>query len=459
MSLGGRYAPIKDFVPLKAGSAIGDRAIGGAGFYEGGRDVRVFVASPSQIFEVVARLPVNVSKIGGYSANADWGWSFEQFGDTVIAAARGVPQLQFFTLSSSTNFADIATGPGFSDGVFRIREFLFSVYDTTVKNSAFNNFTDWVPDSGTQAGEFELPSDGGQFVGGVGGQFGLIFQERKVNRLIYNGPSGPAFSRDEIEDKRGALGPHAFTRYGQSVFFASEDGFFITDGNSSERIGDGKVDRYFASRLNYSYRARVSMAVDVEQKRLEVIFPTGGSTRPNEKLIYADGRWTHDDCEQDLIFEAPRPGVSIDDDEAIAAIAGSSIIDSVGIPIDSSVWRESRKQIMGVNYGGEVGTFEGPNRAATLETGYGEAAPTRMGFVSEVWPVTDAETCSIGMTTKLKRLSDVPVDHTISAMNTDGFCPVLLEAHWIKARLNIPHGTNWTEATGVNWDVEPSSEF
>lgn len=459
VSLSGRYAPIKDFLALKAGAAVADRAIGGAGFYEGGTDVRTFVATTAAIYEIVARVPVDISKIGGYAANPDWAWTFEQFGENVIAAGRGVSQLQTFNLGSSSVFADLATGPGLSDGVFRIREFLFSGVGVTISNSAFNDFTDWVPDSGTQAGAFDLPTDGGMFVGGVGGQFGLIFQERKVHRLVYSGNVGTPFSRDEIEDKRGALGPHAYTRYGSSVFFASEDGFFITDGNKADPIGDGKVDRYFASRLNYAQRARVSMSVDVEQKRLEIIFPTGGNSRPTEKLIYSDGRWTHDDCEQDLIFEAPRPGISINDDEAIEAVAGSSIIDEVNIPVDSSVWRESRKQIMAVNYAGEVGTFEGPNRAATLETGYGEVAPSRLGFVSEVWPITDAASCTVSITTKLKRLSDDAVDHPISAMNTHGFCPVLCEARWLKARQQIPYDQAWTEATGINWDVEPSGEL
>lgn len=462
VSLGGRYAPDKDFLALKTGAAIGDRCLGGKGFYENGVNARLFVADAGKIYEVVARVPVDKSKIGGYAVNPDWGWTFEQFGETIVASAKGLSQLQFFTFGSSTAFADIATGPGNSDTIFRVREFLFSAYNRTLKNSAFNNFTDWVPDSGTQSTEFDLPSSGGNIVKGVGGQFGIVFQERKVHRLTYQGSSGAPFQRDEIEDKRGALGPHAVCRYGALTFFASEDGIRVTDGASeSEALGNNSVDRYFASRLNYVRRARVVMACDVKEKLLRIAFPAGGNERPNEMLIYSigDRRWTHDDCELDMLFEAPRPGVAIDDDTGIAAIAGSSVIDNVNVPIDSSAWLESRKQIMAVNFSGEVGTFEGPNRAATVETGYGEIQPGRKGYVSEIWPLIDAGTINCSVTTKLARLSDTPVNHPISAMNEFGFCPVDVEARWMRIKSEVPYGQSWSECVGIDWDGEAAGEL
>jgi len=457
--LGGRYAPDKALLPYKTGSAIGGAALGGAGFYENGVTVRTFLADASALYEIVARVPVNISKAGGYAASVDWPWSFEQFGQNIIATARGLSQLQHFRFGTDTVFGDLATGPGASDGLFRIREFLFSGRNFTMKNSAFNNYTDWVPDSGTQAGEFDLPGDGGIFVAGVGGQFGLIFQERKVHRMTYTGGAAP-FERDEIEDKRGALGPRAVCRYGGLTFFASEDGFRVTDGNSSEGIGEGKVDRYFASRLNYARRSLVSMSVDMEKRLLRVIFPTGGSSQPSEMLVYsiADQKWTHDDCDLSLIFEAPRPGININDDTGIAALAGSSVVDNIAIPIDSSVWRESRKQIIGVNYSGEAGTFEGANRPATIETGYGESMPGRVGFVSEIWPLVDADTVSAIISTKRNRLSETPVETATATMNAQGFVPVLAEGRWIKAQVSVPSGVSWSEASGIDWDVEAAGD-
>ncbi len=458
--IGGRYAPDKDFIALKAGASIGGTAIGGAAYHQDGVNVRTFVGDEGALYEIVARTPQDVSTIGGYAANPDWVWSFEQFGTSIFATARGLPNVQYYTFGSSTRFADL-TGPGASDGVFRIREHLFSGKAFTMKYSDFNSPFNWSIGVGASvAGSFDLPHDGGLFVRGFGGQSGVIFQERKIHRLTYTGGDVP-FERDEIEDKVGCMAPNAATRYGNLIYFASEDGFRVTDGNSSQAIGTNQIDRYFASRLNYAQRARISMAVDMERRLLRCIFPTGGNGRPSEMLTYsiADQKWTHDDTELDLIFEAPRAGISVNDDAAIAAVAGSSIVDEVNIPVDSPVWLESRKQVLAVNRLGEAGTLEGSNRAATLETSYGQITPGRTTFVSEVWPVTDAANVSAVITSKLHRLSDTPTSTSTATMNYAGFVPVLAEGRWIKAQVTIPYGTSWTEASGVAWDARQAGEL
>ena len=454
----GKYVPDRELLPLKAGAALNDVCIGAAGFYDTNGAVRIFLGDRGNLYDIQARTPVIVSKVGGYSVNPDWGWTFEQFGGSVYAVARGLPQMQRYEFGVSSAFGDVATGPGYSDTLFRVREFLFSGYGKTLKNSCFNNPLDWDPESltGIQAGEFDLPSDGGDIVIGTGGQFGLVFQERKIHRLTYSGSSGPPFQRDEIEDKRGALGPHAISRYGMFTFFASEDGIRVTDGaGESQGIGEGTIDRYFASNLNYSARFRVSLAVDVEKRILRVAFPTGGNSYCNKILTYsiADKQWTYDDIDVDHIFEAPKQGVTVDDSAAIVALAGTALVDSIGLAVDSPVWRETRKQIMAVNAIHQVCTFEGNTRPAVMETGYGEVGPGRMAFVSEIWPLVDAATMTASVTSKLQRLSDASVNGLAANLNTHGFCPVFAQARFMRARVMVPGNTDWTEGVGINWDA------
>lgn len=454
----GKYIPDKELLPLKTGTAMNDVCIGAAGFYDTNGAVRIFLGDRGNLYDIEARTPVIVSKIGGYSVNPDWGWIFEQFGGSVYATARGLAQIQRYEFGVSDTFGDVATGPGFSDTLFRVREFMFSGYGKTLKNSVFNNPLDWDPESetGVQAGEFDLPSDGGDIVIGAGGQFGLVFQERKIHRLTYNGSSGAPFQRDEIEDKRGALGPNAIARYGMLTFFASEDGIRVTDG-AAESIGiaEGKLDRYFASNLNYSSRFRVSLAVDVEKRLLRVSFPTGGNNYCNKLLTYSipDQQWTYDDIDTDHIFEAPKQGITVDDSDAIVALAGTNIVDDIAIAVDSPVWRETRKQIMAVNSSHQVCTFDGVTRPAVLETGYGEVAPGRMGRVTEIWPLIDAATITASVTTKFKRLSDSAVNGTANSMNVHGFVPVHAHARFMRARVMVAGSTDWTEGVGIDWDA------
>lgn len=199
--------------------------------------------------------------------------------------------------------------------------------------------------------------------------------------------------------------------------------------------------------------------MDVEKKILRVAFPTGGNRFCNKIITYsiADRQWTYDDVEVDHLFEAPKQGVTLDDEAAVTAVAGTAVIDGIAITLDSPVWRETRKQIMAVNSGHAVCTFEGDNRPAVMETGYGEVAPGKIGFVSEIWPLIDAETVTASITTKLKRLSDAAVNGTASNMNTHGFCPVIANARWMRARVMVAGNTPWTEAVGINWDARAAS--
>lgn len=454
----GKYVPDRELLPLKAGGAMNDVCIGAAGFYDASGVVRIFLGDRGNLYDVQAREPHIVSKIGGYSVNPDWGWIFEQFGSSIYATARGLSQIQRYQFGVSTTFDDVTTGPGLSDTLFRVREFMFSGYGKTLKNSCFNDPLDWNPVSlvGVQAGEFDLPSDGGDIVIGTGGQFGIVFQERKIHRLTYNGSSGVPFQRDEIEDKRGALGPSAISRYGMLTFFASEDGIRVTDGaGESVGIAEGKVDRYFASNLNYSARFRVSLAVDIEKRLLRVAFPTGGNSYCNKLLTYsiADQQWTYDDIDTDHVFEAPRQGVTVDDSEAVIALAGTDVVDDLDIAVDSPVWSETRKQIMAVNSSHQICTFDGATRPAVLETGYGEVSPGRMGRVTEIWPLIDAGNITASVTTKFKRLSDASVNGTANAMNVHGFVPTHAHGRFMRARVMVPGNTDWTEGVGIDWDA------
>ena len=53
------------------------------------------------------------------------------------------------------------------------------------------------------------------------------------------------FSFRSIEDNIGAVQGKTVIKVGNLVYFLSENGFRVTDGNKSEPIGNGKVDRFF----------------------------------------------------------------------------------------------------------------------------------------------------------------------------------------------------------------------
>lgn len=462
LPLSGRYGPLPDLLQVRAGSMVNDRCLGGKSFYDGDGFPITFLGDSGRLYRVNGKIPADISKSGGYSASLDWAWTFEQFGDNVVAIARGVTP-QRYIMGSSSAFADLENAPN-GDTVFRIRQHLFICDGNTVNCSGFNNITIWDPSTpGAQAFQSEVNQANGLIVAGWGGEQGAIFQERGIVRVTYTGATAP-FIFDEVEGGRGVCGPNAWSPWGKIAFCAAEDGFYSFDGLAATPIGSDRVDRYFASRLNYGYRHRVWASIDAKRKCWMVAFPTEGAIEPNEVLIYSwsDNKWTWDEFDSQYGFEMHREPVDADDEAGLIELFGTANADDpvfANISADSPLFRESRAEWAVVNGDRKLCQFTGSNRAAELSTATYDIAGKKT-FISELWPVTDAPyaTVSGNVATRLRRLDEVETVSPAAAMNAEGFCPVYAEGRYLRGLVNIAAGASWTEATGVHHDGSESGE-
>jgi len=461
ISRSGRLAPLEDAAQIRAGSVMNDACLGGRCFYDSNGFPVAFLGDAGRLYRLNGKIPTDVSKPGGYSGSNSWAWTFEQFGNNIVAVMRGVAP-QRFQLGVSSVFADLANAP-IGDTVFRVRQHLFIAEGNVLNCSAFNNIEDWEPDFATQAFQTELNQANGLIVAGWSGEQGAVFQERGIARLNYLGGQVP-FQIDEIEGGRGLCGPNAWAAWGRSAFCVAEDGFYVFDGMQAAPIGDKRVDRYFSSRLNYGFRQRVWAAVDSNRKCLMIGFPTGAAIEPNEVLIYswADDKWTHDEIDTQFGFEIHREPVDADDEAGLIELFGTANADDSAfatVSVDSPIFRESRKEWAVVDASRRVCQFTGANRAAELSTGVYELA-ARKTFISEIWPGTDAEpedvTATVG--TRLKRLSEAETVSSPAQMNDEGWCPVRAEGRYMSATVTISAGAAWTEATGIYTDAGASGE-
>lgn len=461
ISSAGRYAPLPDLVQIRAGAVMNDPCLGGKSFYDSNGFPVAFLGDAGRLYRLVGKIPADVSKSGGYGGSTSWAWTFEQFGNNIVAVQRGIAP-QRFTLGSSSVFADLPNAP-IGDTVFRIRQHLFIAEGNVLNCSAFNNIEDWDPDFATQAFQTELNQANGLIVAGWSGEQGAVFQERGICRLNYLGGQVP-FQIDEIEGGRGLCGPNAISPWGRVAFCVAEDGFYMFDGIEAKSIGNNRVDRYFSSRLNYGFRDRVWAAIDSNRKCWMVAFPTGSNIAPNEVLIYswADDKWTHDEFDSQYGFELHREPVDADDEAGIIELFGTADADDpvfADVSVDSPIFRESRKEWAVVNGSRQVCQFTGSNRPVALSTGVYELA-ARKTFVSEIWPSTDAEPADVSSTvgTRLKRLSEVETASSPAQMNDEGWCPVRAEGRYMSASVAIAGGAEWTEVTGIYTDAGASGE-
>lgn len=114
-------------------------------------------------------------------------------------------------------------------------------------------------------------------------------------------------------------------------------------------------------------------------------------------------------------------------------------------------------QLSMCNAGHMVGFFSGAPLEATVET----SEQADIGFrslVNGLIPVTDAETVAVSVAMR-DRLSASSTYGDESEMNEDGYCPVLEEGRYIRAKLRIPAGETWTYTTGIIPDARRAGQL
>jgi hypothetical protein len=458
-SYGRRYQPLLEGTSYGVNATTADRALGYFGAKQGTNQIQNFFGDRHKLYHLVNHVMTDISRVAGYNADPDSAWKFDQYNDYVIAACPGAP-VQIYQMGADSIFADL--GIGEADTCGRIGPHMLVIQGNILKNSAFNNPTDWVPNLATQAAEAFIDQRGGRAMAILGGtNNGYILQERMISNLDYVG-GATAFHLSPVEFNRGPLGPLAMAQMGRFVAYAAEDGIFLYDGVQSEPIGANKVDRYFSSRLNYSYRNKVCCAIDTEKKCLSVAYPTGSGADISEMLVYSfpDQRWTHDDISAQLLFQMPKEGVSVDDTAAVTAVAGTTAVDSITLSVDSPLWRETRKQWAAVNASQNVVLFNGATRPAILETATIEGVPGKQAVVTKVMPVVDATpaTVTVNVLSRQHRLDQTEAVGPTSDVTQYGAAHVRCQARFLGARVNIGAAASWTEAVGIHTDARAAGE-
>lgn len=454
----GSYGPFLSPQVIDANSNLDAACLGAATFFDSNGDPQTFAGDTAKLYRLVSGNMEDASEPGGYAALADETWQFEQFGNFVVAVTVG-EEPQVFQMGISTDFADLGGSPPQFNCVWRHGDFLFGGIGTTVRWSAFNNITDWVADVGTQSGSQALDQAGGNVMGGTIGEYGAIFQESHIRRVRYVGP--PVifdFEQDAVEKRRGALSRNAFVRLGRLIFYVSEQGFFIFDGQQSIPIGENKVDEYFKGRLNYAARGRVCCAYDSLQKAVVWGFPTGDATRITELLIFSltDREWTHDEIELEHLFEVVNPGFTV---ETVNQFFGTTDLDSqTEFSIDAAILRGGGKLMGGFDTSHTLVSFSGHPRPAIIDTIEAELAPGRRSLIKELWPIADVADRMMVSTRVGSRLlpGDPIVFSASSVMNRFGFCESRVDSRFHRGRLEIAATAVWTRAEGLHFNGKPT---
>lgn len=397
---------------------------------------------------------LDVSRTSGgiYATPPDGGWSFGQFGDLVIAV-NGTDAPQKYTIGSSSNFTALGGTPPVGRLVATVRDFVvmgrIAATVNRVQWSGINNAETWASSQVTQADFQDLP-DGGYVMGLVGGEYGVVFQERSIKRMSYVGVP-LVFQFDEIARGIGTPAEGSVARYEDMAFFLSDEGFYMLAGAQQLRgIGQNKVDRFFWNDVNQSFLHRISSAVDPVNKLYVVSYPGGGSAdgTPDRLLIYSwqTDRWSRAEQALALLHQgASQASYTLEGLDSISAN-----LDTLPFSLDSRAWSGAGRLLLGgFSTTNRAGFFSGQPMAAVVDTGEAQLIEGARALVRGLRPLADGGTPSVSLGSRNRSIDAVQWGPDIG-QNNRGICPQHASGRYFRARIKMPGGQGWTHLQGID---------
>lgn len=383
----------------------------------------------------------DVSKSGGYTT-ADR-FYFAQFGQKLIAA-NGNAKLQVWDLGGSTAFADLASAAPTAKFVTVVRDFVVaantSSATSTVYWSDINDETDWTP-SNTSQSDSQLIPDGGDIRGITGGEFGVVLLEKAIVRMSYVG-SPLFFQFDTIAKNVGCYESNSVVQHGNLTFFLSDDGFYMTDGQSVVPIGAEKIDRYFFTYLDQSKLNQMSATVDSVRK---IVLWQYTDIFAKKKIImynWQSKKWSEGETTTTYLSSAASAGTTLE------GLDTYGTMDSISTSFDDRLWAGGKFVLAGVS-GAKIVTFTGSPKAGYITSG--DIGNGNQSIVMLAKPKVDTGSASVSVASR-QLLNQVPSYGTAVSADSENRASLRSSGKYHRVRV-YPSGSNWKTAVGVEVDI------
>jgi len=334
---GDGYGPFKDLAAYTGALSAACRGI----FYALKNDgsVAIFAGTSTALWLLnnTTQTWTNVSRSTYGALTNNRNWSFVQFNNFVIAT-QGNDNVQVYDLTSSTLFADLAGSPPRADYVGVVNRFLVlsgiaspNVY--RVQWSGLNATTTW--DNITNQSNYQDMADGGIVRGVMGGEYGIIFQDRSIRRMIYQPGSSLIFGIDRISLDDGLLAPYSAVQAAGNTFFLSPQGFkmMAAGGGYPQPIGKEKIDRTFFADVDINNLQLIMGIADPAQQRVYWTYKSMGGPSGNfDKILcydYALERWSLVLHSGEVLATLAQPGLTLEQVDAAYSTGSPVSLSSV----------------------------------------------------------------------------------------------------------------------------------
>jgi len=449
------YRPFKALATIS--NALTARAQGAAWFRAPGGGTKNFAGDATKLYLLSSATWSDVTRASGgaYATGGDNNWRFGQF-QTLAYATNGVDALQSFDLSAGTNWIAAAGSPPVAKFIGVVKNFLvianISGAPQRTKWSGDNNSGTWTPSVTTLSDEQDHP-DGGEITGFVGGEFGLVFQEETIRRMVFEG-APTVFRFDKIAENIGATIPNSVAGWGNLAFFCHRSGFYMVRGGQEvvpigrNAEGGSRIDRWFWGHLDQTNIHRVTAAFDPVNALYVVSFPSNNSSgTPNSKLIYSvsANRWAHVDSTCEMIYSG-----ATQQSYTLEQLDTFGTLETLPYSLDSSYWLGSRQLLLsGFDTDHKYGTFSGNNVAAVLDTGEFQPIPGRRALLRSARPMIDGGSPTMICGARSLHQGIVSWGPERARAN-NGAVPLRAAGRYFRLRTKQAAGETWQWAQGVD---------
>jgi hypothetical protein len=446
------YGPFHDLTAFT--DALPARCLGFFCCLDDDNAAHIFAGTSTKLYKLNATTrawdDVTRASGGNYSLAEREYWSFTIFGQNVVAVADGnAPQV--YTLGSSTDFAALGGSPPQARGVAVIGDFLVLYGLTSNPNriqwSGLNNITQWT--AGQESSDYQDFPDGG-FVRGVGGgEFGVVFQDTALRRMIFNPGSDAIFDFSRIAEDHGLFMPYSLVKTRGSMFFLGLDGFYRMDGTGQlAAIGANRVDRTLFESLDTTSPRFMVGAADPSRHRVIWAYKSIETLNTNvlDTLLIYDwslDRWSQAEINVEFLGQATALSTTLESLDSLGDL------DSLPFSLDDYINSPAFQLAAVAASNKKLGFFDGDTLEATIETPEGTLGGAQRLSVQGVAPICDAPTAYIRVSMR-ETLNATPTYSTETAINFRGYAPQRQSGRFNSGLLRIPAGTEWTYARGVD---------
>jgi hypothetical protein len=441
-------------------TALTARCQGAAGFTDRDGNVFLFAGDATKLYGFVDGAATDASG-STYTIPPDQHWWFLQWGaDNRVFAGNISDDVQTASMSAAMTFAALFTSTlkpkARHASIIRNHLVLANVeeggvnYPTRVRTSAIGDPADMDANTSNYAVAFDLKGDYGAIQGITGGEYGLIFRERGIHRLVWVGQP-EVFNADEVIDENvGLWAPHSLQNWKHLTFFLSDSGLKMHDGAQVRDIGANRVDAWLKDNVQIGSRARATSAIDPDNKLYCLAFPSKNSANGNPDLIllydWIDDRFAYakPTSALEIIFRSVTTGFTLEELDAIGTL------ETLGFSFDSKVFQGGQVQLSCFPTDHKMYHFTGAAETAVLETSDKQFYPGYRTQINAFRPLVvgslgAAMSGSMGVRNNL--FSESSSFATAAAPAANGEIFQLIEGRYIRFRMSLSAG--FASAQGI----------